>query len=63
MCDQNARGFDQVIVVIGAHKDFVLAVAVVKDSGSWGSGGGQISLRRARHRDMGLLRPEDPRHT
>ena len=39
MCDQNARGFGQVIVVIEAHEDFVLAVAVVKDSGSWRLGG------------------------
>lgn len=52
MCDQNARGFGQVIVAIGAQEDFVLAVAVVKDSVRWS----QVSLRRAHRRDVSLLR-------
>lgn len=35
MCDQNARGFGQVFVAIGAQEDFVLAVAAVKDWVRW----------------------------
>ena len=66
MRDQNSRGFGQVIVVIGAHKGFVLAVADGESfrfmGVGWG-GEGQVSLRRAWRRDVGFLRPNYPRHT